>query len=586
MNPAIKTAVILGGGLAAFESFSIAACPKFLLPIANRPLFHYLAASLAGAGVERFIFCVTPNLGKQVEEKLAALPPSRQYLVKETRLGSGGSLKEVEALIKDEPFWVVGGDLLLAEDLSKMLDWHRERRALATVASLGGRESPWEMERVEVGASKQVMAIHRIHPFQERRSVLRPAGLYLCEPAILEAIPAGKYFDLKEQVFPSLYESGAPSAVWELQGYCRSITTIDDYLFANQDVLLGRVPIPETLQEFDGPPTPQPEVSPSCHFYGPVAIGEGVRFGDNVLVLGPSAIGPHCDLKPGTLINGCVLLGHNQIGRNAYLERCVVGEGTSLPEATIMHQTAIIKKDGEEASIWLRRQTRNESGSQVSQLGWLNPASKAYLRLKRLLDVIIAALGLSICAPLFVIIALAIRLDSPGQFIFRQVRCGKDGGQFGMYKFRSMVPEAEEVKRQIGYLNEADGPVFKINQDPRVTRVGKLLRNTNLDELPQLWNVLKGEMSLVGPRPLSTEEMRFSPRWRDARLSMRPGMTGLWQVKAHTKTQFNEWIVNDLTYVNEACFWLDVKILWKTALKSVANVLNLRKHREFQAHEI
>ena len=466
-----------------------------------------------------------------------------------------------------------------------MLDRHQARSPTATAASLCQQEAPWEMERLEMGVADQIRAIHRIHPSQERRSVLRPVGLYLCEPAILEAIPQGKYFDLKEQVFPSLYERGAPSAVWEIQGYCRSITTIDDFLFANQDVLLGRVPLPETLPEFDRSAKPQPTLSPSCRLHGPVVIGERVSLGDDVVVLGPSAIGPGCAIEPGAIINGCVLLGNNRIGRDVYLERCVVGTDVEVPDATVLHQTAIMKKDGKEVSIWLRRQTRQENGNLVNQMGWLNPAGKAYLTIKRLMDVIFSALALTVCAPLFVIIPLAIKLDSPGPAIFRQVRCGKNGVQFDMFKFRSMVAEAEDVKRRICYLNEADGPVFKIAQDPRVTRLGRLLRDTNLDEVPQLWNVLKGEMSLVGPRPLSIEEMRFSPRWRDARLSMRPGMTGLWQVRAHTKTQFNEWILNDLTYVNETSLWLDVKILWKTALKSVNNVLHLFNRREPQIHE-
>ena len=202
------------------------------------------------------------------------------------------------------------------------------------------------------------------------------------------------------------------------------------------------------------------------------------------------------------------------------------------------------------------------------------------------MDVIFSAVALVVCAPLLVMISRAIKLESPGPAIFRQVRCSKDGVPFEMFKFRSMVAEAEDVKRQIRYLNEADGPVFKMAQDPRVTRLGRLLRDTNLDELPQLWNVLKGEMSLVGPRPLAIEEMLFNPRWRDARLSMRPGMTGLWQVKAHTKNEFNEWLLHDLTYVNGASLGLDVKILGKTALRSVANVLHLFKHREPRTHEI
>ena len=582
----IKTAVILGGGLAAFDSFSIAACPKFLLPIANRPLFHYLAACLTGAGVERLIFCVTPNLEQQVEAELAGFPPTCQYLVKGTSLGTGGSLKEVAPWIKDGPFWVVGGDLLLAADLTLMLARHQARGAMVTVASLCEQEAPWEMERLELGAANQIKAIHRIHPSQERRCVLRPAGLYLCEPAILEAIPEGKYFDLKEQVFPSLYEHGAPNAVWEIQGYCRSIITIDDFLFANQDVLLGRVELHETLQESDRSAKPQATLSPSCRLYGSVVIGEGVSLGEDVVVLGPSAIGPGCAIEPGAVINGCVLLGNNRIGRDVYLERCVVGRDTGVAAATVLHQTAIMQQDGKEVSIWLRRRTRQENGSLVSQTGWLNPASKAYLTIKRLMDVIFSAVALIVCAPLMVIISLAIKLESPGPAIFRQVRCSKNGVQFNMVKFRSMVAEAEDVKHQIRYLNEADGPVFKIAQDPRVTRLGRLLRDTNLDELPQLWNVLKGEMSLVGPRPLAIEEMLFNPRWRDARLSMRPGMTGLWQVKAHTKNEFNEWILHDLTYVNAASLWLDVKILGMTALRSVTNVLHLFNHREPQAHEI
>ena len=457
---------------------------------------------------------------------------------------------------------------------------------MATVASLCQQEAPWEMERLELGAANRIKAIHRIHPSQERRCVLRPAGLYLCEPAILEAIPEGRYFDLKEQVFPSLYEHGAPNAVWEMEGYCRSIITLDDFLFANQDVLLGRVELHETLQESDRSAQPQAAFSPSCRLYGAVVIGEGVSLGEDVVVLGPSAIGPGCAIEPGAMINGCVLLGNNRIGRDVYLERCVVGKDAEVAAATVLHQAAIMQQEGEEVSVWLRRRTRQENGHLLSQTGWLNPAGKAYLTIKRLLDVIFSAVALVVCAPLLVMISLAIKLESPGPAIFRQVRCSKDGVPFEMFKFRSMVAEAEDVKRQIRYLNEADGPVFKMAQDPRVTRLGRLLRDTNLDELPQLWNVLKGEMSLVGPRPLAIEEMLFNPRWRDARLSMRPGMTGLWQVKAHTKNEFNEWLLHDLTYVNGASLWLDVKILGKTALRSVANVLHLFNHREPRTHEI
>ena len=346
-----QTAVILGGGLAAFDSFSIAAVPKFLLPIANRPLFHYLAACLTGAGVERLIFCVTPNLEKPVEAALAGFPPSLPIPGPRDLPGHRRFPERGGPWIKDGPFWVVGGDLLLAADLTLMLASHQARGAMVTVASLCQQEAPWEMERLELGAANRIKAIHRIHPSQERRCVLRPAGLYLCEPAILEAIPEGRYFDLKEQVFPSLYEHGAPNAVWEMEGYCRSIITLDDFLFANQDVLLGRVELHETLQEFDRSAQPQAAFSPSCRLYGAVVIGEGVSLGEDVVVLGPSAIGPGCAIEPGAMINGCVLLGNNRIGRDVYLERCVVGQDAGVAAATVLHQAAIMQQEGKEVSI-------------------------------------------------------------------------------------------------------------------------------------------------------------------------------------------------------------------------------------------
>jgi lipopolysaccharide/colanic/teichoic acid biosynthesis glycosyltransferase len=175
------------------------------------------------------------------------------------------------------------------------------------------------------------------------------------------------------------------------------------------------------------------------------------------------------------------------------------------------------------------------------------------------------------------VVALLIKLDSKGDIIFRQERCGQGGRNFGMYKFRSMLNNAEDLKRELLDLNEVDGPMFKIIQDPRITRVGKIIRDTNLDELPQLWNVLKGDMSLVGPRPLSLEEMRYNPKWRDARLSVRPGMTGLWQVEAHTNVYFNDWIINDLEYVKHCSLWLDLKIMVRTLKRLVREALGLEK---------
>jgi exopolysaccharide biosynthesis polyprenyl glycosylphosphotransferase len=167
-------------------------------------------------------------------------------------------------------------------------------------------------------------------------------------------------------------------------------------------------------------------------------------------------------------------------------------------------------------------------------------------------------------SPLFLFITFLIRLDSPGSVLYRQVRCGLNGRRFFLYKFRSMFESAEEDKRELMRFNMMNGPVFKMKNDPRITRVGRLLRKTSLDELPQLFNVLRGNMSLVGPRPLPVEEVEKFKGWEKRRLSMKPGITGLWQVSGRNQIDFQDWVKLDLEYIDNWSLWLDFKILLKT----------------------
>jgi exopolysaccharide biosynthesis polyprenyl glycosylphosphotransferase len=186
------------------------------------------------------------------------------------------------------------------------------------------------------------------------------------------------------------------------------------------------------------------------------------------------------------------------------------------------------------------------------------------LAAKRVVDVVAAA-ALSIAlAPVLLGIGVLIRLTSRGPAVFRQERAGFHGRRFHMYKFRTMVEDAEQLREQVAHLNEMDGPVFKIPSDPRLTSVGRLLRRTSLDELPQLFNVLKGEMSLVGPRPLPVYEARLIKGAQRRRLAMRPGMTGLWQVSGRNSVDFDGWMQLDLKYVDGWSFGLDLRILLRT----------------------
>ncbi len=181
---------------------------------------------------------------------------------------------------------------------------------------------------------------------------------------------------------------------------------------------------------------------------------------------------------------------------------------------------------------------------------------------KRSIDILVAIVGGTLLIPVFVAIAISIKLDSKGPIFYVQERCGRSGKVFGMCKFRSMVENADILKRHL--KNEIDGSVFKIKNDPRITRIGRFLRRASIDELPQLFNVLRGDMSLVGPRPLSSEEMQGSSEWKEIRLKVRPGITGIWQVKARGNIRFKDWIAYDTYYVKNKSLLLDIKILVMT----------------------
>ena len=193
-------------------------------------------------------------------------------------------------------------------------------------------------------------------------------------------------------------------------------------------------------------------------------------------------------------------------------------------------------------------------------------APASHLIAKRLLDYVGAALLLAVSLPVLAVIGAAIKLTSPGRILFRQPRCGLNGRPFDMLKFRSMVCDAETRKAELAGRNEMKGPVFKVHDDPRVTRLGRFLRRHGLDELPQLWNVLRGDMSLVGPRPLPIDEVhRFDDDAHRRRLSVLPGLTCLWQVRGRNDIDdFEEWVRLDLEYIDHWSLWLDSRILIET----------------------
>ncbi|MHC5109773.1 MAG: sugar transferase [Planctomycetota bacterium] len=223
-----------------------------------------------------------------------------------------------------------------------------------------------------------------------------------------------------------------------------------------------------------------------------------------------------------------------------------------------------------------KRRSENPERSQgiPDEKGHDKAMSWRYRFAKRTGDIVLSSLALIVASPLLLAVAVAVKVTSKGPVFFGHKRQGLNGREFRCLKFRTMIADADEMQATLRKNNEVDGPQFKIANDPRLTKIGDWLRKTNIDEVPQFFNVLVGHMSLVGPRPSPDGENQFCPGWRRTRLSVRPGVTGLWQVmrlRNATSTDFQEWIYYDLEYVRKQSFWLDLQILWHTPISMIAS---------------
>ncbi|GGD76242.1 multidrug MFS transporter [Paenibacillus nasutitermitis] len=192
-------------------------------------------------------------------------------------------------------------------------------------------------------------------------------------------------------------------------------------------------------------------------------------------------------------------------------------------------------------------------------------SKRSYLMMKRAMDIIMAFIGLVCISPAFIVIAIIIKMEDPkGSIFFHQVRIGKHEKPFKMFKFRSMVSNAEELLEDLLAKNEINGAMFKMKEDPRITRIGKFIRRTSIDELPQLWNVIRGDMSLVGPRPPLPREVEEYTNYDKLRLKVTPGCTGLWQISGRNELSFHEMVQLDLLYIKKRSVLYDIKIILKT----------------------
>lgn len=308
-----------------------------------------------------------------------------------------------------------------------------------------------------------------------------------------------------------------------------------------------------------------------------VWVGRGVRIHPSARVIGPAILHHGAVVHEGATVIGPCTIGEGVIVQNdATIAQSVLADAVAIRAGdTLRHQIlsgelresvdSYLVSDSIDRMPWTMPEEKIADSIAVAQTAEHAQMNMA-LTLKRLLDLLGAFIGLLLFSPLMAMVAALIKLESRGKVLYGQEREGRNGRVFKCWKFRTMSEGAHALQRVMQEQNAMDGPQFKIANDPRVTRVGRWLRATNIDELPQLWNVLVGEMSLVGPRPSPFRENQICVPWRRARLSVRPGITGLWQVCRHNRSEgdFHQWIAYDTLYVRHHTFLLDVKILLAT----------------------
>jgi lipopolysaccharide/colanic/teichoic acid biosynthesis glycosyltransferase len=299
-------------------------------------------------------------------------------------------------------------------------------------------------------------------------------------------------------------------------------------------------------------------------------------------VIGPVAMGRQVTMEPGALIVGpAILCDDCTVGRNAVIDSSIVGARVSVESGGVLRSRLVgepWQDTSQDRAGTVRRGMRPEEHLCARQ----ETAFRTWSRfsyagmIKRMADVSAAAVVLTLFAPVIPVIALAVRISSPGPIFFRDKRQGLHGKLFDCIKFRTMRQGADKMQDKLRFVCEVDGPQFKITDDPRITGVGRFLRETYLDEIPQFFNVLCGQMSVVGPRPSPEFENTLCASWRDARLSVRPGITGLWQVcrTRVTNKDFQEWIHYDTKYIRDLSPTLDLWICWRTFRRMVENFVN------------
>lgn len=414
-------------------------------------------------------------------------------------------------------------------------------------------------ERVLLDGDGHVRSIRRL--YQGVTRVDRPAGS-IAYSYVPVAAMADIHYDELGSLPVALAKRGILVRDIPLECDLFDATTEHDFLELSELVLMRtlREPTPMEYSRLDRQMYSGRGaiVHHTARLVGPVLVQPGASVGANATIIGPTVVGRSCRIGTGALVAQAILPDRTIVEAGASVRHC-------LAPGVVTRDNPARGVDPLDFQAPPQLDAR-EQESVAPELEDVGIAQRSALLGKRAFDILASGMGLVVLAPLMALVAVLIRLDSKGPVFFRHYREGRHGKVFPCLKFRTMRSDAHQLQRKLLEQNDIDGPHFKLSHDPRITRLGRILRKTNLDELPQLFNVLVGQMSLVGPRPSPFRENQICVPWRRARLSVRPGITGLWQIcrSERGNGDFQQWIYFDILYVRHMTCWLDVKILVAT----------------------
>ena len=516
-----------------------------LAPLGTSTLIDYISAQFSAAGRGPTVLS-TFEVSAGYEEAIREACPTVEAVLPAKEFGARlATYEPSDCLVIIDPRLLperLGPEALLRRAIHD----HRWVRHLVPLAhSEGGTR-----ECVEFDPQGQVRRIQRYYD-----DVTWPfAGGVCCSilPGACAAVASDLAFGSLSELRGNLAARGIPSRDLPVSGAVFDLREEQGLLDLSESLIRKRRP---GLGKRAGTVTGRHcRIHPTSRIVGPVVLQDDVTVEEDAVVLGPSLIGA-----------GSV------IGANAVVAQCVLGAGTVVArDATVRHRALFGPCAEPGAAVPEITPYRRPVASSVVPLaapGRSDP-SAAYIELKCVVEAIIALAALVVLAPLLLLFAVLIALESRGGVFYADERESRGGRPFRCLKFRTMFAGADAQQRRLYASNELDGPQFKLDHDPRVTKIGRFLRSVSLDELPQLINVVRGEMSLIGPRPSPFRENQTCVPWRVGRLSVRPGITGLWQVCRHDRKagDFHQWIYYDLLYVRHMSALLDLKILVATIL--------------------